>query len=176
MKKYELELSFIDPSLWYSRTLSVNSKKWKEIRQIILKRDNYACSFCGIRLSKYMVVDHISGDASDNSFENLRLNCKACDRIRHCGLAEINTEICLGISKLSQTEIVKKTHQFYLKYGKNPNPIKIDPNFYLVNSKTISCFEIAELRMKNGVYKEKYKDFKGFFTENMDFSYLKWII
>lgn len=177
MKTYQLELSYANPKFWYNRTLPVNSKEWRELRQVILQRDNYTCSFCQIRLSKYMVVDHINGDGSDNSLANLRLNCKACDRIRHCGLAELNGEIRLGLSKLSQVEIVKRSHIFYLKHKKNPTIKEIDPNAYLINGINLSCFEVAEKReLNNSEINQLLVNCKGFFTQNMDFSYLRWII
>ncbi|WNE41940.1 MAG: hypothetical protein AD073_000275 [Mycoplasmataceae bacterium] len=176
-KKYELELSYSNPKFWYNRTLRTDSKEWKDLRQIILKRDNWTCSFCGIRLSKWLSVDHIDGDGSNNNLDNFRLNCQACDKIRHSGLAGLNGEIELGLSKLSQNEIVQRSHQFYIKNHRNPNMKEIDPscaNIYPLNY--INPFQVAEERELGEYYKKKYQHYKGFFTKAMDFSYLKFII
>jgi hypothetical protein len=119
-----------------------------------------------------MIVDHISGDATDNSLNNLRTNCPACDRIRHCGLAGIHGVLEVGISKLSQVEIVKRSHLFYLKNKKNPSIYDIEPKSSLIN---ISPFEVAKLR-KQKKDKDMLKDYKGFFTNKHSFKYLNYLI
>jgi hypothetical protein len=73
-----------------------------------------------------MVVDHLSGDATNNNLSNLGLNCPACDQIRHCGLAGINGTIQIYETKLTQLEIVDKTHSFYLKNKRLPQPRELD--------------------------------------------------
>ena len=162
MKNYELKLSYAEPKYWWNRTLSVDSKEWKDLRRVILERDNWTCNFCGIRLAKYLIVDHIDGNATNNDLSNLRLNCPACDRIRHCGLAGLNKEVITGISQLSQLEIVRRTVECYLKTGKVVDPRVIDPN--VTNLGLYLPIEVVE------------EEYKGFFTKKMKFSYLQFIV
>lgn len=54
------------------------------IRDYIYKEQNYNCAICGIENSwnnqqLNFILDHIDGDASNNSKDNLRLICPNCD-------------------------------------------------------------------------------------------------
>jgi ATP-dependent exoDNAse (exonuclease V) beta subunit len=113
-----------------------------------------------------MVVDHINGNAEDNSHDNLGLNCPACDAIRHCGFSEKKDLIELRISKLSQEEIVKKSCEFYIKNGKNPSYKDIDPHSKETH---LTPIEIVKSSQKGEI---NDSNFKVFFTNQMDFSYL----
>ena len=54
------------------------------IREYILKEQDNRCAICGIKNEwnknvLNFVLDHINGDASDSSRENIRLICPNCD-------------------------------------------------------------------------------------------------
>ena len=54
------------------------------IREYILKEQNYKCAICGIENNwnnkqLNFVLDHINGDASNSSRNNIRLICPNCD-------------------------------------------------------------------------------------------------
>jgi len=115
---------------WGDRTLPISSAQWRQLRQKIMNRDNWTCRFCGIRSEKYMVCDHIDGNASNNDPTNLGVNCPTCDKIRHCGLAGSTGQLILLWSDLSQVEIVQKTHQFYRINRRVPKPDEVDPKAY----------------------------------------------
>lgn len=161
-KKKELKLSYISPSLWWKRKLSINSKKWKDLRIKVLKRDDYQCYFCQIRANKYMIIDHISGDAQDNRLKNLRVLCPLCDTIRHAGLAGIMGTLKIASSKLSQIEIVKKTQEFFLKNKILPTIRQLDSFARL--AKEYSPIDIATLEEEE--IPKELKIYKGFFTKN----------
>jgi HNH endonuclease len=160
MKKEKLKLSYIDPSLWWKRSLAINSTEWKQVRKIILERDNYQCYFCNIRASKYMIIDHINGDATNNSLENLRVLCSMCDTIRHSGLAGIKGTLEVWISNVNQLEIVQKTREFYLQKKRFPSPKEID--YY---SQKTSLFPIDVATLENEEVPVEWKGYKGFFTK-----------
>lgn len=54
------------------------------IRDYILEDQNYKCAICGINnewnnKQLNFILDHINGDASNSSRENVRLICPNCD-------------------------------------------------------------------------------------------------
>lgn len=159
--KKNLKLSYINPSLWWKRSLKINSKEWRELRIKILQRDNYQCYFCAVRANKYMIVDHISGDATDNNLENLRVLCPMCDTIRHSGLAGIEGTLQVLKSKISQLEIVEKTREFYLTKKKWPKPQEIDPD-----CKETKFIPIEVATEEGEEVPFKLSGYKGFFTKN----------
>lgn len=95
---------------------------------MVINRDEGKCRFCSFRFNKYLFVDHLNEDASNNSLSNLRINCKWCDRFRHCGLAGVNGELVLRFSDMKQIDIVKKSYQFYSENNRNPRLEDIDPS------------------------------------------------
>ena len=65
------------------------SKEWQIVRARVLRRDGFACIFCGASKSSgtRLIVDHIQTYKSrpDLALEmtNLRTLCAACDNRRH---------------------------------------------------------------------------------------------
>ena len=180
---------------WGNRTISTNSSRWRTLKKSVLKRDNYECRFCGIRLSKHMVMDHMDGRADNNDPANFGLNCPLCDKIRHCGLAGVFGDLCIRESNLSQVDIVKKTQEFFKKHGRAPNPLEIDPlsrlptNFAvkLKTGQTVERFlspdlgsEYSSIGFANVLMQFDYdflqddiRNLKGFFMPKDIFGFLK---
>jgi hypothetical protein len=123
---------------WGNRTIQTNSNKWKKMKEVVLKRDNFQCRFCGIRLGKFFVLDHMDGRADHNAFSNLGLNCPSCDKIRHCGFYGMNGEVILRQSLLSQQEIVQQTHAYIRDHKRIPSPEEIDQNCKIPHNFVIS--------------------------------------
>lgn len=168
---------------WGKRTLPVNSSAWKNLRNQILKRDNNTCRFCGIILNKWLICDHIDGNASNNDLDNLGVNCLGCDAIRHCGFSGMQGWLILRKSLLKQEEIVRKTYEFYLKNETNPLPKEIDPScqkifnhsfkaddelVYEINNPSdeeISSIDLANVLLSYDYEKiSGIENIKGFFT------------
>ena len=152
-----------------NRTLSTKSREWKSLRTKILLRDNRTCSSCGY-LSPYphgrwMMVDHINGDASNNDPSNLRVHCPPCDAIRHCGFAGIHGRLIVGESTMKQVEIVRKTREIFENTGVIPHAELIDP---LLKPASIDVVELANMMLITP-WKDlpkKFKRLRGFFTEH----------
>jgi len=65
------------------------SKEWKKLRVMVLRRDSYSCVFCNsnLRGKGLSRVDHIVPVKEDPSrafdMDNLRSLCSSCDNRRH---------------------------------------------------------------------------------------------
>lgn len=179
--------------IWGNRTLHTSDYRWLKLRQQVIDKYQNRCRFCGNRFSKYLIIDHIDGNASDNSLENLGINCKGCDTIRHCGFAGLNQRLLLRFSKLDQSEIVRLSYDFYIENGQAPAPEEIDPeckpiNNYTVRSKTGEILgqiqsEVDIINLANIMLKYNYDELngdvryiKGFFSKLFDFHFLEYLI
>ena len=150
-----------------NRTLSVFSREWKDLRSEILLRDKRTCSSCGYLSphprGRYMVVDHIDGDASNNDLSNLRVHCPPCDAVRHCGFSGLQDWITVSESTMEQVEVVRKTREIFESTGVIPDPNRIDPSLKPAN---ISVVEFANMMLKSPWkdLPEELQRFRGFFT------------
>lgn len=110
-----LYLSFAPPAKWRDAEQKkwLESAAWKQLRQIILNRDNYSCVYCSYRSEKYQIVDHIDGDPENNKETNLQVVCQMCNLIKHAGQGCVIVRIVdlYGKSKFDQNEIMRLTHK-----------------------------------------------------------------
>lgn len=65
------------------------SKKMKEMRGKILKRDNCTCQFCGFRSVKFQEIHHINNNHNDYRESNLETICPLCHQAFHLSSASI---------------------------------------------------------------------------------------
>jgi len=158
---------FVTPT-YGNRTLPVSSREWKALRNEILLRDNRTCSSCG-HLSpyphgRYMVINHIDGDASNNNPSNLRIHCSPCDAIRRCGFAGLQNWITVSESSMEQVEIVRKTRETFKDTGVIPDPNCIDPSVKPVG---ISAVHLANMMLKTPWkdLPEEFQRLRGFFKK-----------
>lgn len=158
---------------WGNRALDVHDPAWKALKQKVVKRDSSRCRFCNYRASKYMVLDHVDGDASNNDLANLMLNCGACDKIRHCGLAGMKGFLVLCESQVQQVEIVIRSREFFRKHGRNPQPHEIAPD---ARMSTIRVTELANKLKRTNDPEAVRGSLKGFFTEQFNNWQLEWEI
>jgi 5-methylcytosine-specific restriction protein A len=62
------------------------TKRWREIRKVVLKRDKFTCQNCGIILTRNQHIDHIIDITYENiddekitfDVDNLQTLCSAC--------------------------------------------------------------------------------------------------
>jgi hypothetical protein len=156
---------------WGNRTLPTKSEDWKALRMKVLEKANYSCRYCGLRSKKWMVCDHIDGDASNNSIENLGINCPVCDLIRHCGRAGKFRQLSIWESSLGQLEIVKFTQQYWIENKSIPEPLEIDPSAIFVTDAT--AFGGKLMTVNYSELSERELRFRGFFMEDAKSEFAK---
>ena len=61
------------------RTLALNGKAWRKLREAVLARDPLCCCGCGAPSTD---VDHVDGDPSNNSMDNLMGLAHECHSIK----------------------------------------------------------------------------------------------
>jgi len=89
----------------------LDGNTWQTIRKQVLLRNNNTCQYCGHRALKYQIVNHINGDSSDHSPENLETVCQMCNLILHAGMGCV----VLGVvdlyaeTKYSQNKVISVT-------------------------------------------------------------------
>ncbi|KAG9320370.1 hypothetical protein KVV02_008287 [Mortierella alpina] len=135
-----LRLSVTKTWSWHKnspRTLMTDSFAWRELREVVMHRDNLTCRFCGVRASKYMVCTHINGNPSHNDLANLGTQCPMCDAVCHCGLAGIKNLLCLGISVMPQKDINLKTLQLFSKTYTVPLYSDVDYSAVVIADRTV---------------------------------------
>jgi intracellular multiplication protein IcmJ len=64
-------------------------KRYVAVRDQVLARDDYTCSFCGFRASKWQEVHHVDDDHSNNKLSNLKTACCLCHQCFHLGFAGV---------------------------------------------------------------------------------------
>jgi 5-methylcytosine-specific restriction endonuclease McrA len=63
---------------------NLSKKEWRAMREVVLRRDGYACLWCGNNNLRSLVVHHIVEywDGGPDSPENLLTLCRSC-HVRH---------------------------------------------------------------------------------------------
>jgi hypothetical protein len=103
----------VDDNHWRPDFRSISSKEWKELRLLVLQRDNFTCQFCGFESVYFQIIHHIDGNVQNNSFINLATVCPMCNLIIH---ANIGCEVVRIVdlykhSYKSQIEIIRITRR-----------------------------------------------------------------
>ncbi len=147
---------------------NINNKSkgndWSKKRLEALVANDYTCTFCGAKYLKYLIGIPCNDD--------IKISCRACYLITHINMG-FNNEIMLCYSKLSQTDIVKKTVNYIIKNDTVPLPTEIDENARLVN---LTIMELSNLLSdpENIVKKlQKFNRFKIFFTQEFDTTFIQ---
>ncbi len=107
-----LTLSFA-PSEGWRPPGSKRKDDWRVLRQKILERNDYTCQYCGFRATKYQIVHHINGMATDDDERNLTVICPLCNLIEHAGwgTSVVENVDIYEHSSYSQVEIVQITRK-----------------------------------------------------------------
>lgn len=59
------------------------SKRMKEVRKIILERDNYTCYYCGFRSERHQEIHHLDHNHDNYDHSNLTTVCPLCHQASH---------------------------------------------------------------------------------------------
>ncbi len=118
--------SFASPYLWRDENQKtwLESDEWQRLRQQILSRDKFTCSYCDYHSFKYQIVHHKDGNPENNSPKNLRVICQMCNLVKHAGQGcEIQKIVDLyGTCKYPQTDVIRIT-RFMRDSGKSDSEI-----------------------------------------------------
>ena len=66
---------------WSKAKRGITSRRWEHLRQQVIERDNYACTYCG-RQGRFE-VHHVDHDRQNNHIDNLTLLCRSCHITEH---------------------------------------------------------------------------------------------
>jgi len=142
-----------------------NSNNWRKIRQKVIKHYNNECRYCGGTYNKYLTCF----DLNDQIDDHYEISCKLCNYITHLNYGFFE-DITLCFSKMHQLEIVRLTVDFILKYNRIPKILEIDKHAKKIN---LSILEFINILIANDNKKIKgFQNYKIFFTENLDISFL----
>ena len=125
MKK--MYLSFAPPKTWRSNIQEeITNEEWRELRLIILNRDNYTCQYCNFKADKWQICHHIDGNPNNNSHDNLEIICPMCNLIHHAGQGCVVQKIVdlYKKSKFSQNEIIQITRKMRVEGNNDYEIIK----------------------------------------------------
>ena len=163
----DLRLSESVTTKHVKRTLPTWSDEWKALRQEVLLRDNRTCSTCGYLSphpnGRYMFVEHVDGDGSNNDLSNLRIHCPPCDAILHCRFSGLHDWITVSESTMEQVEIVCKTREIFESTGLFPHRNRVDPS---LTPADISVVDLANMLLERpwNDLPERLQRLRGFFT------------
>ena len=113
LKKYEKYTK--DNSLWYGK------KTIRIFKRYFLEEQNNQCDICGIDnvwngKELTFVLDHIDGNADENSRENLRLICSNCDsqldtyKSKNKNSARAKHRKTLNVAEFKEFQTLKEMH------------------------------------------------------------------
>lgn len=86
-------------------------REFRRVRQEVLKRDGWACRFCGFvsppndKGSSWQEVHHLNDDHADNRPENLATICRYCHMAFHVGRAGMDGASVALVPELTQEQV-----------------------------------------------------------------------
>lgn len=100
--------SITEPKLWRNTgEYESGAANWREIRETVLKRNNYTCQECGFVCTSHQEVHHINGDHTDNRLENLETLCTYCHGTQHIGFTgQMKRGVLIWLPELSRSELI----------------------------------------------------------------------
>src|SRR4030095_10200180 len=126
MKK--LYPTFSDVSKYRGKTQNANRLTGREsstLRNEILERDGYKCSYCGFHAKEWQNIVFIDGDATNNKKSNLATACPMCTLVlnTHLGCQLQAIVELYEISRYNQKQIMQITRRMRVA-GKTDADIK----------------------------------------------------
>lgn len=80
-----------------------HDKRYLDVREKVLQRDDYSCVFCLFRSTRYQHVHHVDDDHGNNTMNNLVTACPLCHQCFHLGMAGIRKSgIIVWLPEISQ--------------------------------------------------------------------------
>jgi len=141
---------------------------WQGLKKKILQRDNYTCVYCGGKYQKYMYCVR-KDKSSSKDIKNLISCCRLCYICTHFNYLFFE-EVVLCRSKMQQVDIIRKTVDYILANNSIPSIIDIDANAEQINMSVYNFINLISLYEIHNI--SIIKDFKVFFTNNLDRSFI----
>jgi len=168
-RKPRAELKIMTSDFNYVGRSSVGTSDWTKVRANTLNHRKNTCRFCGGVYTKYMLCFHLDTDPFNNTKDNLDIACKLCYVTTHINFGYVD-DVIVCHSKLSQTDINRKTVEYVAKNREIPKPSDIDGK---VTKIPISVMELCSILINNdGVMPPELMDYKLFITDKFDTSFI----
>lgn len=94
---------------------AMNDETFRQVKQKVLKRDHYACCFCGFKSARWQEIHHHDGDHYNNNPDNLATICIFCHMVFHIGRAGLAGEAELvWLPEVSQAALSHVARNIYV--------------------------------------------------------------
>ncbi len=112
---HTLKLS-AQPGAWRVYAARKNDPAFKKFRQRILKRDNYACQFCGFQARDYQEIVNLDQNYYNNKLSNLVTACCFCTQcffLDAVGVGDFGGGSLIFLPEISQANINSFCHVLF---------------------------------------------------------------
>ncbi len=96
-------------------TSSVDNVVSKDLKQKILKRDDYTCRCCGFVSKKYQEILHINGNPNDINSDNLATTCIFCHQCFNLDkVGSMKSGVLLWLPEIEQADLHHMARAIYV--------------------------------------------------------------
>lgn len=111
-----------NPKSWRLHRLRSTDESFIRFRDVILKRDDHSCRYCGFQANDYMDVINIDYDYSNNKMANMATVCPLCRQsvfLHMVGKLEFGGGVIIYAPHISQAELNGLSHVIFCAMNNN---------------------------------------------------------